>query len=312
MTAIGTQRVVRGRESWRVVVGGGLSWEREATLGKSCMLGAGSYTSERLYAGVFFFFQAEDGIRDWSVTGVQTCALPIWGRVELSLQTVLRDEEGTAVVVSTPVVAGVVGALRQIQAQYDLAGKVRLADVIRFPGALEVVETDGRPDDERRRDILGLVESALDSLDRMRRAEGENLERDLLQALAAIEAAAARLESASRAERDTRRDALVDRARALRDELGLEEARLYQEVVRLVDRQDVAEELQRLRSHVGQVRDVLREGGPCGKRLDFLAQEMAREANTIGSKSASVAVAREVVDLKGEIERLREQVQNVE
>jgi uncharacterized protein (TIGR00255 family) len=234
------------------------------------------------------------------------------GRVELSLQTALRDEEGTAVVVSTPVVAGVVGALRQIQAQYDLAGKVRLTDVIRFPGALEVVETDGHPDDERRRNILGLVDSALESLDRMRRAEGENLERDLLQALAAIEAAAARLESASRTERETRREALLERTRALRDELGLEEARLYQEVVRLVDRQDVAEELQRLRSHVGQARDVLRDGGPCGKRLDFLTQELAREANTVGSKSASAAMAREVVDLKGEVERLREQVQNVE
>jgi uncharacterized protein (TIGR00255 family) len=234
------------------------------------------------------------------------------GRVELSLQTALRDEEGTVVVVSTPVVAGVVGALRQIQSEYDLAGKVRLADVIRFPGALEVVETNGHPDDDRRRAILALVESALDSLDRMRQAEGENLERDLLQALAAIEAAAARLETASRTERETRREALLDRTRALRDELGLEEARLYQEVVRLIDRQDVAEELQRLRSHVAQARDVLRDGGPCGKRLDFLTQELAREANTVGSKSASAAMAREVVDLKGEVERLREQVQNVE
>lgn len=234
------------------------------------------------------------------------------GRVELSLQSALREEDATAVVVSMPVVAGVVGALRQIQSQYDLAGKVRLSDVVRFPGALEVVETDGHPDDERRRQIFGLVESALDSLDRMRRAEGENLERDLLEALAAIEAAAGRLESASGAERETRREALLDRTRALRDELGLEEARLYQEVVRLVDRQDVAEELQRLRSHVAQARDVLREGGPCGKRLDFLAQELAREANTVGSKSASAAMAREVVDLKGEVERLREQVQNVE
>jgi len=234
------------------------------------------------------------------------------GRLEVSLQTTMRDEEATAVVVSTPVVAGVVNALRQIQSQYELAGKVRLSDVIRFPGALEVVETDGNPGDEGRRVVLGLVESALEALDRMRLAEGGTLERDLLQALAAIEAAATRLEAASRSERDTRREALLERLRTLRDELGLEEARLYQEVVRLVDRQDVAEELQRLRSHVGQARDVLRGGGPCGKRLDFLAQELAREANTVGSKSASSAMAREVVDLKGEIERFREQVQNVE
>jgi len=234
------------------------------------------------------------------------------GRLELSLQTALREGEGVAVVVSTPVVAGVVNALRQIQSQYDLAGKVRLSDVVRFPGALEVVEGNGSPSDGRRREMIGLVESALDALDRMRRTEGENLERDLLQALAAIEAAAGRLEAAYRTEREARRDALLEKVGALKDELGLEDARLYQEVVRVVDRQDVAEELQRLRSHVGQARDVLRDGGPCGKRLDFLAQEMAREANTVGSKSASAAMAREVVDLKGEVERLREQVQNVE
>jgi len=234
------------------------------------------------------------------------------GRLELSLQTALREGEGMAVVVSTPVVAGVVNALRQIQSQYDLAGKVRLSDVVRFPGALEVVEGNGSPSDGRRREMIGLVESALDALDRMRRTEGENLERDLLQALAAIEAAAGRLEAAYRTEREARRDALLEKVGALKDELGLEDARLYQEVVRVVDRQDVAEELQRLRSHVGQARDVLRDGGPCGKRLDFLAQEMAREANTVGSKSASAAMAREVVDLKGEVERLREQIQNVE
>ena len=86
----------------------------------------------------------------------------------------------------------------------------------------------------------------------------------------------------------------------------------YQEVARLVDRHDVAEELQRLRSHVALARDVLRSGGPCGKRLDFLAQELMREANTIGSKSSSAVLVQELVGLKSEIERLREQVQNVE
>jgi len=234
------------------------------------------------------------------------------GRVELSVQAADRGAEGTSVLVSPAVVAGVVGALRQIQAEHELAGKVRLSDVIRFPGALEVVEADGGPDDERRRGLLGLVGTALEGLDRMRRAEGENLERDLLAGLAAIESDSARLEATSRAERDARREALVEKARALREELGLEDGRLYQEIVRMVDRQDVAEELQRLRSHVAQARDLLRGGGPCGKRLDFLAQEMAREANTIGSKSASAAMARDVVDLKGDVERLREQVQNVE
>jgi uncharacterized protein (TIGR00255 family) len=95
--------------------------------------------------------------------------------------------------------------------------------------------------------------------------------------------------------------------------LGLEDARLYQEVVRSVERHDVAEELQRLRSHVASGRELLAaDGTPAGKRLDFLAQELMREANTVGSKIKDAPAIREVVDLKAEIERLREQVQNVE
>ena len=101
--------------------------------------------------------------------------------------------------------------------------------------------------------------------------------------------------------------------RALAGELGLDDGRLYQEVVRAVERHDVAEEVQRLRSHAASARElVAAEGAPAGKRLDFLAQELMREANTVGSKIQDASAIREVVDLKAEIERLREQVQNVE
>jgi uncharacterized protein (TIGR00255 family) len=109
-----------------------------------------------------------------------------------------------------------------------------------------------------------------------------------------------------------RRRALAERLRELSGELGLEEGRLYQEVVRAVERHDVSEELQRLRSHLAMARELLGSEEPAGKRLDFLAQEFAREANTLGSKAADAAVVREVVNLKAEIEKLREQVQNVE
>jgi uncharacterized protein (TIGR00255 family) len=94
--------------------------------------------------------------------------------------------------------------------------------------------------------------------------------------------------------------------------LGLDEARTYAEIVRAVERADVAEEIERLRSHVGLCGAALAGTEACGKRLDFLAQELMREANTIGSKAASAAVIQEVVALKTEIERFREQVQNVE
>jgi uncharacterized protein (TIGR00255 family) len=95
-------------------------------------------------------------------------------------------------------------------------------------------------------------------------------------------------------------------------ELGLDEPRLYAEVARLVERHDVAEEVQRVKSHVAMARELMGAGEPCGKRLDFLAQELMREANTVGSKSASAALTQEVVGLKSHVERFREQVQNVE
>jgi uncharacterized protein (TIGR00255 family) len=234
------------------------------------------------------------------------------GRVEVSIQASLRQGEGEVVLAPPAVIASLVRALRRIQDEHGLPGELRAADVARFPGVVELTELGSGLDAERRRDLLGAVESALRDLEQMRRVEGETLRSVLLASLAAVESAAGRIEDLSLTERAARRDALFERARALREELGLEDGRLYQEVLRLVDRQDVAEEVQRLRSHVAQARSAVAGDAPSGKRLDFLVQEMAREANTIGSKVASAALAQEVVCLKSELERLREQVQNVE
>ena len=234
------------------------------------------------------------------------------GRVEVVVQASLSGAEGEVVVAAPALVASLVDALRRIQEDHGLGGELRVGDVARFPGVVEVSEVAAGLDEERQRELLGVVEEALVALEQMRQAEGRHLQEVLLGALDAVEAATARIEALSAGERAARRDALLEKVRALREELGLDEARLYQEVVRLADRQDVAEEAQRLRSHVAQARAAVRGEGPCGKRLDFLAQEMAREANTIGSKVASAPLVDEVVALRGEVERLREQVQNVE
>ena len=234
------------------------------------------------------------------------------GRVEVSVRAAFRDEAGDVVSASRPLVAGLVRALRGIQAEHGLAGEVAISDVARFPGTLEVIETGLGVRDEQRREVLGLLAKALDGLDAMRRAEGEMLARELGAGLAAVDAAAQRIEALSEAGRAARREVVLERARALSGELGLDDSRLYQEVVRLVERSDVSEELQRLRSHVAQARGLLPGDGPSGKRLDFLAQELMREANTIGSKAASAPITQEVVVLKNEIEKFREQVQNVE
>lgn len=234
------------------------------------------------------------------------------GKVEVSVRAALRDEKAEVMVAPRPVIAGIVRGLREIQAEHGLEGGVSLADVARFPGAMEVLDGDASVAEAATREILASARQALQGLEGMRRAEGEHLESDLRRGLAAVEAAAARIEALSAAGQAERREALLAKALELCGELGLEEGRLYQEVVRLVDRHDVAEELQRLRSHVAQARELLASEAPSGKRLDFLAQELAREANTLGSKAVSAPMVQEVVSLKSEIERVREQAQNVE
>lgn len=235
------------------------------------------------------------------------------GRVELAVQASFpAAETGDVVVASRPLVASFVRALRDMQNEFGLDGNVAVADLVRFPGALERLEAPGVVEEEPRRQVLGLVAEALEGLAEMRRAEGARVEGELGRSLLAIEEAAGRLESLSEGSRESRRQALAERLRGLCGEMGLEDGRLYQEVVRAVERHDVSEELQRLRSHVALARELLRAEEPVGKRLDFLAQELAREANTLGSKAADASVVREVVNLKAEIERLREQVQNVE
>jgi uncharacterized protein (TIGR00255 family) len=233
------------------------------------------------------------------------------GRVDVTVQAKL-DAEAQALEVSRGLVAQLVRTLRELQVEHRLDGGVSVSDVLHFPGAVDVAEAGTGLDPEGRDTIFGLLRQALDSLLEMRAAEGGRLEAGLARGLDAIESSARRIAALADEGKEARRDALLLRARTLLAELGLEEARLYQEVVRAVERHDVTEEVERLRSHVAMARELMGGEEPSGKRLDFLAQEMMREANTVGSKSASAALAQETVSLKGEIERLREQVQNVE
>jgi len=154
--------------------------------------------------------------------------------------------------------------------------------------------------------------AALDALVTMRGREGQALARDLSTRLDAVEGFVARLVELSPRVVEQHRARLEERVAELTRGIGLDPARLAQEVALFADRTDVAEEITRLRSHVAQVRALLGSAEPAGRKLDFLVQEMHREANTIGSKSQSADVAAIVVALKAEIERMREQVQNVE
>lgn len=233
------------------------------------------------------------------------------GKVDVSLRATFPDGDAT-VVARHRVIAGAVAALRALRDEYSLAGNVGVAEVARFPGAFEVVEEQDVLDEGVRRSILELVENALDGLQSMRMAEGARLGAELRRLVDGIERAAGEVERRQAEGQAARRDALAQKLRELLGELGLEDARLYAEAVRAADRLDVSEELQRLRSHVSLARELIASAEPQGKRLDFVAQEMVREANTIGSKAAQASVSHAVIAVKAEIERFREQVQNVE
>jgi uncharacterized protein (TIGR00255 family) len=234
------------------------------------------------------------------------------GRVEVSVHAVLTDDTEAPSVAVRPLAGSVVAVLRRLQREHDLSGEVTVSDVARFPGALEVLEAPAEVSDTSRLEVLAALGHALAGVTAMREAEGAILRTELAGALARIDAGASRVEALAGEGRVARREALLEKVRGLTVEMGLDDQKLYQEIARSVERHDVAEEVQRLRSHVAQARSAIEGSVPCGKRLDFLAQEMAREVNTIGSKAVSASVVHEVIALKEEVERVREQVQNVE
>jgi uncharacterized protein (TIGR00255 family) len=150
----------------------------------------------------------------------------------------------------------------------------------------------------------------------MRTSEGKAIERDLMSRLDRVESLANAIEQRSELVGDVVRDRLRKRTEQLRLETGLlDEARLHQEIVMAADRLDVTEEIVRLRSHIEQFREIVRSAGvdtPVGRQLEFLLQEFGRETNTIGSKGSDAPIAHDVVELKTELERIREQALNIE
>lgn len=198
---------------------------------------------------------------------------------------------------------------------FGVSGTLDVSRLLGMPGVTRMSEPE-LPEDELSGAFEAGVGRALDALDAMREKEGEALARDFDQRLQTMVDLANELENRSGEVQDAVREKLRRRTKQLEQETGLlDEARLHQEIVIHADRLDITEELVRLRSHVDQFRLIVGEADgatPVGRRLDFLLQEMGREANTVGSKANDAPLAHRVVELKTELERLREQVQNVE
>jgi len=213
-----------------------------------------------------------------------------------------------------PLIAGYVNALRAMQQEFDLPGEPDINVIARLPGALQPGR-DGL-DEKMVAGVERAVDQALDELERMREQEGAALHDEMRERVdkidslvPVIEQAASGLVDAYRARLQKRIGELVNRDGQA---IELDPARVAQEVAYLADRSDVSEEMVRLRSHLTQFREALDSTAATGKMLDFLLQELNREANTTLSKSTDLSIKEAALAVKAEIEKLREQVQNVE
>jgi uncharacterized protein (TIGR00255 family) len=223
-----------------------------------------------------------------------------------------RDDERPAVTIDEELFAHFVVQLRALQLRHTL-GPVDIGAILRLPNVVttEARDTEGEGSSE---ELLGIVSSAVTALMTMRADEGARLAGFLLERLRLIASALARLAARAPTRTIEHRDRLKTAVRELTEGLAVDEARLAQEIAILAERMDVQEELDRFASHIEAFEAAVRESGgePVGKRLGFLLQEMLREANTTGSKAADAAMLRDVVVIKEELERIREQVENVE
>jgi len=234
------------------------------------------------------------------------------GHVELTLN--LQRGGGDTVSLNRTLVGGFIQAFRSAAAEFGLAAEPDLNAILRIPGALE--STSLPAEDQLEAGILAKLEEALEHLNRMREEEGRGIERELRQRMAHVQQAGAEVEKHRHAAVKTYAEKLRVRMQEL---IGsqVEPERILQEAALLADRSDIHEELVRLENHVQHFLGLLDHGGEVGKKLDFLLQEMNREANTLLSKTSgltgeALTITQLGLSMKADIEKAREQVQNLE
>lgn len=236
------------------------------------------------------------------------------GRVELALSAQLRTESSVEVDLNESLVAALAAAADAARRRGWVTAGLAAGDLLRFPQAVTVREL---PVEEATRQavralVTEAVGRALDELDRMRRREGEFLSADLFERCAAVRELVGRVVKEAEVGAAALREQLSARIEELRGVVQTDPAAVALEIVKWVSRSDIHEEVSRLHGHLEHLDGLLSGTEPCGRKLDFLVQEMNREINTIGSKAEGRDVGKLVVALKAEIEKIREQIQNVE
>ena len=233
------------------------------------------------------------------------------GKVDVFVTVDSSMADDMLVRVNEPLLKGYLDALGLISDRYGLANDISVMGVSRLPDVLSV-EKKELDADAVAEGMRSIAEQALCDFDRMRITEGEKLKADVLTKLENIEGYVSVIEQSSPVTVREYRERLLGKLNEVLGSSGIDESRILTEAAIFADKIAVDEETVRLRSHISQLRQMLEAGSPIGRKMDFLLQEFNREANTTGSKCQSSDIAHVVVDLKSEIEKIREQIQNIE
>ena len=233
------------------------------------------------------------------------------GKVDVFVSIDSTGADEAVVAVNEGLAKGYYDALQKINCLLSLTGEVNAATVAKFPDVLTVTKAE-EDLESIGADICAVLDEALKNYNAMRATEGEKLAIDIGGRLDTIEALTGKVEQRSPETVREYREKLTARMQEVLQSTTIDEARILTEAAIYADKIAVDEETVRLRSHVAQLRDMLKSNDPMGRKMDFLIQEVNRESNTIGSKCNDLDIARDVVALKAEVEKIREQVQNIE
>lgn len=233
------------------------------------------------------------------------------GKIQVNLYLQRLDGGDEVIAVNRAVAQGYLQALREVRAELDVDDDIALSDIARLPDVFAVRRAQEDPEAVWSL-VAQVAEAAVDEFLAMRAAEGERMKDDILARAQAVLSYVAKIEAAAPQTVSAYRDRLYAKLQELLGDRQIDEGRLLTEAALFADKVATDEETVRLRSHVASLEEILAGGEAVGRKLDFLVQEFNREANTIGSKCSDVAISKLVVEMKSEIEKMREQVQNIE
>lgn len=233
------------------------------------------------------------------------------GKVDINVSINNIEGRDTEIAINKGVAEGYVNALRSIAEELNLNDDITLSKLIKLPDIFSVQKT---PDDEEQvwNDVAEIAAEALEKFVEMREKEGEKLRTDILEKTSLILEMVGKVEEISPKTTENYRNRLYQKLSEILENKDIDNQRIVTEAAVFADKIAVDEETVRLRSHISQMTDLLDSGDAIGRKLDFIVQEMNREVNTIGSKAQDLNITRLVVDMKSELEKIREQIQNIE